>query len=426
MKTFRVFLPVFLFLSFTPFLLGQVEWLPTSSSYDGTSFVQITNGVGALSLGLPSPTNPFGASIQLDQNLYAFGFATATIGSTGPTMSQTNLGSSALVAGTKLLLRFSKAANQEISFIAMIADASTLTNIGLKIISPTVFEVKATIVDPIISETNNPDNISSAFGMVIQATTTPDSVLNFKGTVFVTNMHYLDIDPPELSDLPQTSDTLAGFVTGITAHGITTASDTTKADFYAYIPEALFKFARDNGVNITGATCDGYRSFEDLATAQAPNGFFKLNDPDSVAFADANFDIDGDTNPDSIWRYKIHNEKWSIQKVAFGQMSSTVTGIELEETIPSNFILQQNYPNPFNPSTTIKFTLPTKSFVNIKIFNSLGQQIKELVNETLAAGSYRVNFNAKNISSGIYFYKIFAQSDDGQLFTATKKMILLK
>ena len=93
------------------------------------------------------------------------------------------------------------------------------------------------------------------------------------------------------------------------------------------------------------------------------------------------------------------------------------------ETIltPSNFSLEQNYPNPFNPSTTIKFSIPEKSNVSIKIFNSLGQMIEELVNNSYEPGYYTIQFNPTNYSSGVYYYQMQAGS-----FTQIKKMMMIK
>ena len=96
----------------------------------------------------------------------------------------------------------------------------------------------------------------------------------------------------------------------------------------------------------------------------------------------------------------------------------------LEDTgfnTPEQYKLSQNYPNPFNPSTTINFTIPYASFVSLKVFNSLGQEIESLVAKDLNAGTYNYNWDAKGLTSGIYFYKL--QAGD---FIETKKMILLK
>ena len=96
--------------------------------------------------------------------------------------------------------------------------------------------------------------------------------------------------------------------------------------------------------------------------------------------------------------------------------------VESEESnVPTQFSLYQNYPNPFNPSTNIKFDIPEASFVNVSVFNILGEKVAELVNEYMNAGSYKVSFGAERLSAGIYLYKITAGS-----FNYTRKMTLVK
>jgi hypothetical protein len=89
--------------------------------------------------------------------------------------------------------------------------------------------------------------------------------------------------------------------------------------------------------------------------------------------------------------------------------------------MPSTYLLQQNYPNPFNPSTTISFSIPTSEFVTLKVYDVLGREIATLVNENLSAGSYSYNFDASNLTSGVYFYKLQAGK-----YSETKKMLLSK
>jgi uncharacterized protein (TIGR02145 family) len=95
--------------------------------------------------------------------------------------------------------------------------------------------------------------------------------------------------------------------------------------------------------------------------------------------------------------------------------------IETEVALPNIFALSQNYPNPFNPNTVISYSLPLASEVKLIVYNSLGQTVKVLENGFKSAGNYSVNFNASELSSGTYFYKIEA----GQ-FSQIKKMMLLK
>ncbi|MCX6149568.1 MAG: T9SS type A sorting domain-containing protein [Ignavibacteriales bacterium] len=83
--------------------------------------------------------------------------------------------------------------------------------------------------------------------------------------------------------------------------------------------------------------------------------------------------------------------------------------------------MEQNYPNPFNPSTVISYSILTASNVTLRIYDVLGKLITTLVNENREAGNYKVNFNASELSNGIYYYKL--QSGN---FVAIKKMLLLK
>ena len=94
---------------------------------------------------------------------------------------------------------------------------------------------------------------------------------------------------------------------------------------------------------------------------------------------------------------------------------------QISSEIPEGFSLYQNYPNPFNPSTKIKFDLPKSNHVKIIIYNTLGKEVTELVNEKLSTGSYEVDWNASGYSSGVYFYKLTTNE-----FYDVKKMILIK
>lgn len=99
-----------------------------------------------------------------------------------------------------------------------------------------------------------------------------------------------------------------------------------------------------------------------------------------------------------------------------------VTGIEQELGVkPDNFSLSQNFPNPFNPSTTIKFKISNPGFVTLKVYDMLGREVAQLVNQDMTSGSYSINFDASNLASGTYVYQLNA--GDIQL---SKKMVLLK
>ena len=106
--------------------------------------------------------------------------------------------------------------------------------------------------------------------------------------------------------------------------------------------------------------------------------------------------------------------------------NSPLTGMNnFSVKIPGEFNLYQNYPNPFNPATSIKFDISKSSFVNIKIYDMLGRQVTELVNQKLEPGSYQVEWNASNYTSGVYLYNIVAEANN-EKFERNIKMVLLK
>ncbi len=116
---------------------------------------------------------------------------------------------------------------------------------------------------------------------------------------------------------------------------------------------------------------------------------------------------------------------YSNLQASIGSQNYTTQGkvgvANTDKTLPSEFELDQNYPNPFNPSTNISFSLPSKSFVSLKIFDALGREVSTILSVELLAGKYSRQWNAAGLPSGIYFYRLQAGS-----FNETKKMILLK
>ena len=140
---------------------------------------------------------------------------------------------------------------------------------------------------------------------------------------------------------------------------------------------------------------------------------FTLNDPlNAIAVIDTNLFVGTDNNTafikgTTVWRLSV---------------PGITTGVRNEAvSTPKNFVLEQNYPNPFNPSTTISFALPTRATVSLKIFNLLGQEVATLASGEKEAGTYSVQWNASNVSSGEYFYRLDAGS-----FMQVKRLMLLK
>jgi hypothetical protein len=124
-----------------------------------------------------------------------------------------------------------------------------------------------------------------------------------------------------------------------------------------------------------------------------------------------------------------------ISKVAFSMLlMNNGTVLKIKDSNPdkvkNKFILHPNYPNPFNPSTTIRYELPVNGKVSLKIYNTLGQEVRTLVNSYQSSGKHEAMWNGKDVkgnavSSGIYIYRMEAVSDKGK-FVQTKKMVYLK
>ncbi len=101
--------------------------------------------------------------------------------------------------------------------------------------------------------------------------------------------------------------------------------------------------------------------------------------------------------------------------------STTEVAAENSNSTPKSFVLRQNYPNPFNPTTTISYSLPHNTHITLSVFDAMGRKIMVLTNEEKAAGNYSIKFDASNLSSGVYFYRLNAGS-----FVDTKKLVLIK
>jgi len=135
--------------------------------------------------------------------------------------------------------------------------------------------------------------------------------------------------------------------------------------------------------------------------------------------------------PNSISSIDAHHhlgDKDYLQKTySFLKTVQEQKQIIVSSPLPEDYNLFANYPNPFNPTTVIKYALPFASNVNVTVYNTLGQIVKEFYEGTKEAGYYSVNFTGENLSSGVYMYSLNAISTDGkQNFNATKKMLLLK
>ena len=123
----------------------------------------------------------------------------------------------------------------------------------------------------------------------------------------------------------------------------------------------------------------------------------------------------------AIDKYK---KAWEHALKAVKNLPKTVAGLDtdlIDTVLPEEFNLTQNYPNPFNPSTVIRYELPEAAHVRLEVYNSIGQLVSLPVNDQMEGGYHQAMFNADNLPSGVYFYRL--QAED---FVETIKMILLK
>lgn len=181
----------------------------------------------------------------------------------------------------------------------------------------------------------------------------------------------------------------------------------------------------DDGTN--GDPTAGDKIFSAIVTFPAYT-IFNMNYKYGINYGDAANNQGGNDNENAIGAnhvIELFSAAWYCQvDNDFGTMGNHTFTTDVEpitETLPSAYALEQNFPNPFNPSTTINFSIPVEGFVTLDIYNAIGQKVASLVNETKSAGTYRVDFDAATLTSGIYFYKISVGN-----FNETKKMILMK
>ena len=136
-------------------------------------------------------------------------------------------------------------------------------------------------------------------------------------------------------------------------------------------------------------------------------GFGTTIEPKAYSFIDSKLDA-------GTYSYRL-------KQIDFDGSYEYSDAVEVEVSIPAVYSLDQNYPNPFNPSTTIKYSIAEDGFVKLAVYNMLGEEVAMIVNTTQKAGRYEVNFNASELSSGVYIYKLEASK-----YTASKKLMLLK
>ena len=160
-------------------------------------------------------------------------------------------------------------------------------------------------------------------------------------------------------------------------------------------------------INNAGFEIQRNASENEFVTIGYVSGHGTTTEPKNYKFTDANLSSGSYT--------------YRLKQVDFDGTFAYSDEVNVEVTGPIQFELAQNYPNPFNPNTTIKFAIPQSSEVTLKVYNALGQEVSTRINQFMESGLYTVNFDASNLNSGIYFYKL----DAGQ-YSDVRKMTLIK
>ncbi|MBK9098127.1 MAG: T9SS type A sorting domain-containing protein [bacterium] len=196
----------------------------------------------------------------------------------------------------------------------------------------------------------------------------------------------------------------------------------TIEDFIPVELTAFFALNTQNGILLKWTT----------ATENNNSGFSIERSTDKINFHEVVF-VNGKGTTTEVNDYEYVDNiniagtyYYRLKQVDFDGSFTYSNIVEAEVEGPQVFNLSQNYPNPFNPSTMIKFSLPVDSRVAIELFNTLGEKVDELTNRDYSIGNHEINFDASDLSNGIYYYTISANGVDGSSFVSTKKMVLIK
>jgi photosystem II stability/assembly factor-like uncharacterized protein len=255
----------------------------------------------------------------------------------------------------------------------------------------------------------------------------------------------------------------------------TTDAGLSWTDITSSLPSPIFDLQRDltNNQYIYASTSNGVYRID--PAPEAPTNLHSVNDdPELQIHPEFSWDVSPEADLPTN-KYKVYKKKgaggWGLRGTtstnSFTDVTETITGTgdgttvyyyvkaidiggnqssqsntitfvvdkissyKISETrivqeVPTVFSLSQNYPNPFNPSTKIQFALPMDAFVSLKIYDMFGKEVVTLFNENVARGYHVANYNASNVASGMYFYRLNVSQKGEVKFSATKKLLLLK
>jgi hypothetical protein len=188
-------------------------------------------------------------------------------------------------------------------------------------------------------------------------------------------------------------------------------TDITPVELTSFTATAQFSEVELSWITATETNNSGFEvqrsNGSDFETITFVNGHGTTTETQAYSYSDKNVNV-------GSYNYRL-------KQVDFDGTYEYSNVIEVDISAPAVFTLEQNYPNPFNPSTKIRFSIPTETDVRLNVYNTLGQEVAEIVNSRLKEGYHEVNFDAVSLTSGIYFYRLEADK-----FVDVKKMIIIK
>jgi hypothetical protein len=184
--------------------------------------------------------------------------------------------------------------------------------------------------------------------------------------------------------------------------------------YQRYATEAGFDFCNVEVSGDNGTTWQAVANYSGTLSTWTPQSFDITDYAGGFSQFKIRFRLTSDASATA--------DGWYVDNIRVLGYSSSPTGVKADENkLPSSFALHQNFPNPFNPSTQISFAVPVEAQVQLEIYNVLGERVATLVNETRPAGFYTEQFDARNLTSGVYFYRLHSGG-----FVQTRKLLLLR
>jgi hypothetical protein len=247
------------------------------------------------------------------------------------------------------------------------------------------------------------------------ATITVTGITNTLGTA---NIQWRTASPNN-TVVYNTGNTTPWTLTVITANG------TFNSPSDAPLPVEMTSFigiAKGNNVQLTWKTATEVKSSTFEIERRTTSDWKKIGERKAAGTSNAPREYTYTDNMENIGGSKILYRLKTVDNDGSFTYSSEVEVV----AIPTAYGLENNFPNPFNPQTKIQYSLPENAKVRLAVYDMLGRQVAELVNEEQNAGYYEKTFTGSNLSSGMYIYRITAQAQGKNAFTKVKKMLLVK